>query len=125
MKDERVYLGHIRAAIGDIAEYASAGREAFIADRMRQDAVIRKLEIIGEAVKKLTHDTRQRRPEIPWRQIAGMRDRLTHDYFGVDLELVWLVVERDLRALDAAVDALLLPDEAGEAGTGQKADEDE
>ena len=60
-------------------------------DRMRQDAVIRKLEIIGEAVKNVSGDTKQTRPEIPWKQIAGMRDRLTDDYFGVDLALVWVL----------------------------------
>jgi uncharacterized protein with HEPN domain len=107
VKDERVYLGHICDAISDIESYTSVGREVFMVDRMRQDAVIRKLEIIGEAVKRLTDPTKQRRPEIPWKQIAGMRDRLTHDYFGVDLALVWRVVERDLRALRTAVEALL------------------
>lgn len=101
MKDERVYLGHILEALDDIDAYASAGRDAFMVERMRQDAVIRKLEIIGEAVKKLSDASRQRQ------QIAGMRDRLTHDYFGVDLGLVWRVVERDLQALRTAVDALL------------------
>lgn len=74
---------------------------------MRQDAVIRKLEIIGEAVKQLSDATKRSRPEIPWKQIAGMRDQLTHHYFGVDLALVWRVVERDLPALKAAVTALL------------------
>ena len=106
MKDERVYLGHIRDAI-NIEEYTSVSRDAFVAERMRQDAVIRKLEIIGEAVKQLSNATKERRPEIPWKLIAGMRDRLTHDYFGVDLALVWRVVERDLPALKAAVTALL------------------
>jgi uncharacterized protein with HEPN domain len=107
VKDERIFLGHVRDAIRDLNEYASVGREAFMADRMRQDAIIRKLEIIGEAVKQISEGTRQRRPEIPWKQIAGMRDRLTHAYFGVDLGLVWRVVERDLHALQAAIDALL------------------
>ena len=113
MKDEPVYLGHIRDAINDIKSYAAVGEAAFRADRMRQDAVIRKLEIIGEAVKRLSDATRARRPEIPWKQIAGMRDRLTHDYFGVDLGLVWRVVERDLQTLDAAVNELLSRPDAG------------
>jgi uncharacterized protein with HEPN domain len=107
VKDERVYLGHIRDAINDLKAYASVGQEAFLADRMRQDAIIRKLEIIGEAVKQLSVETRAKRPELPWKQIAGMRDRLTHAYFGVDLGLVWRVVDRDLQPLQTAVEALL------------------
>jgi uncharacterized protein with HEPN domain len=107
VKDERVYVGHIRDAISDIRAYASVGEEAFLSDRMRQDAIIRKLEIVGEAVKQVSEETRARRPEIPWKQIAGMRDRLTHAYFGVDLGLVWRVVDRDLQALETAVTALI------------------
>lgn len=107
MRDERVYLGHIRDAIKDVRSYASVGEEAFLSDQMRQDAIIRKLEIIGEAVKRLSKETKAQRPEIPWKQIAGMRDRLTHAYFGVDLALVWRVVARDLPALEAAVGALI------------------
>lgn len=108
MKDDRIYLGHIRDAIRDIEEYSAAGRDQFMADRMRQDAVLRKLEIIGEAVKQLSDGTKQGRPDIPWKQIAGMRDRLIHNYFGVDLGLVWNVTERELPALKKAVDALVL-----------------
>ena len=99
MKDERSYLGHIRDAISDITTYASVGKAAVLADRTRQGAIIRKLEIIGEAVKQFSAETRARRPEVPWKQIGGMRDRLTHAYFGVDLGLVWRVVERDFRGL--------------------------
>jgi len=107
VKDDHIYLGHILEAINDLEHYVSAGRDAFMADRMRQDATIRKLEIVGEAVKQLSDALRERRPDIPWRQIAGMRDRLTHAYFGVDLALVWTVVERDVPALKAAVLELL------------------
>lgn len=107
MKDEQIYLGHIRQAIADIRTYAATDERAFWADRMRQDAIIRKLEVIGEAVKHLSDETRERQPTIPWKQIAGMRDHLTHAYFGVDLALVWRVVERDLDPLDTAVATLL------------------
>jgi uncharacterized protein with HEPN domain len=74
---------------------------------VRQDATLRKLEIIGQAVKNLSEDTRSRRPEIPWGQIAGMRDKVIHDYFGVNLEIVWAVVQKDLPTLRLAVEALL------------------
>lgn len=109
MKDQRLYLGHIREAIADIRTYAAAGEGAFLTERMRQDAIIRKLEVIGEAVKRLSDETRLKQPAIPWRQIAGMRDHLSHAYFGVDVGLVWKVIERDLTPLDAAVAALLDP----------------
>jgi uncharacterized protein with HEPN domain len=107
VKDDRVYLGHILDAIHDIEQYTASGRDAFMSDRMQQDAVIRKFEIIGEAVKHLSEQTTGRRSDIPWKRIAGMRDRLTHDYLGVDLALVWTVVERDLPFLRTAVEALL------------------
>ena len=80
MKDDRVYLQHIRDALQDIAEYCGSDHRAFLDDRMRQDATLRKLEIIEQAVKNRSEDTRSRRSEIPWRQIAGMRDKVIHDY---------------------------------------------
>jgi uncharacterized protein with HEPN domain len=107
VKDDRAILAHVRDPIRDIHEYAAPGRDAFMSERMRQDAVIRRLEIIGEAVKQLSDEPRDRHPEIPWRRIAGMRDRLVHGYFGVDLSLVWGVVERDLPPLTAAIEDLL------------------
>jgi uncharacterized protein with HEPN domain len=107
VKDDRVYLEHIRDALDDIAMYASAGRAAFFADRMRQDATLRKLEVIGQAVKNLSDGARSRQPQIPWKQIAGMRDKVIHDYFGVNLEIVWAVVEKDLPQLTNAIRDLL------------------
>jgi uncharacterized protein with HEPN domain len=87
VKDDRVYLEHIRDALNDIATYAGAGRDVFFAERMRQDACLRKLEVIGQAVKNLSDETKTRQPQISWKQIAGMRDKVIHDYFGVNLEL--------------------------------------
>lgn len=101
MKDDRVYLEHIRDAVQDISRYASAGRDAFFAERMRQDAILRKLEVIGQAVN-LSDECKARERAIPWRQIAGLRDKVIHDYFGVNLEIVWGVVERDLPKLRLA-----------------------
>ena len=110
MKDDRVYLEHIRDAINDIIEYTQSGRDAFFADRMRQDATIRKLEVIGQAVKHLSDGCKSRRPEIPWKQIAGMRDKVIHDYFGVNLDIVWGVVAQELPKLQRAIHDLLAID---------------
>jgi uncharacterized protein with HEPN domain len=71
VNDDRVYLQHIRDAFDDIATYTNVGRDAFVADRMRQDATLGKLEVIGQAVKNLSEETKSRQPHIPWKQIAG------------------------------------------------------
>jgi uncharacterized protein with HEPN domain len=107
MKDDRVYLQHIREALQDIATYCGSDHRAFLDDRMRQDATLRKLEVIGQAVKNLSENTKSRQPEIPWKQIAGMRDKVIHDYFGVNLEIVWAVVQKELPKLRVAVEGLL------------------
>lgn len=108
MKDDRVYFQHIRDAIDDIAGYTNAGRDVFFAERMRQDATLRKLEVIGQAVKNLSDGSKARQPDIPWKQIAGLRDKVIHDYFGVDLDIVWAVVEKELPKLRRAILDLLL-----------------
>ena len=107
MKDDRVYLQHIRDALDDIATYASAGQEAFFVERMRQDATIRKLQIIGQAVKNLSDIRKSQQSHIPWKQSAALRDKVIHDYFGVNLDIVWAVVEKDLPALRTVIDHLL------------------
>ena len=99
MKDDRIYLLHIRDAIRHIVEYTAAGKESFFADRKTQDAVVRNLEIIGEATKRVSLSLKTAHPDIAWKPIAGMRDKLIHDYFGVNVQLVWDVLDRDLPAL--------------------------
>jgi uncharacterized protein with HEPN domain len=96
VRDERTYLLHAIEAIDAIVSYTREGREAFYADGKTRDAVVRNIEIIGQAVKGVSDATRALEPGVPWRQMAGMRDKLIHEYFGVDLALVWDVVERDL-----------------------------
>jgi len=107
MKRDLVYLDHIREAIERITAYSAVGREEFFRNRMAQDAVIRNFEIIGEAVKRLSDDLKDRRPDVPWRRVAGFRNVLIHDYMNVDAEEVWNVIETHLPALRQAVDDLL------------------
>ena len=107
MKDDRVYLAHIRDAIERIDRFTADGRERFLSDLLIQDAVIRNLEVIGEAAKALSNEVRAATPDIPWKQIAGMRDVLIHNYFGVKLEIVWQVVVDHLPTLQTRVRQLL------------------
>ena len=102
-KDPQVYLAHMRDAIQIIREYTKEGKDAFFRDRKTQDAVIRNLEIIGEAVKILPPELTARHESVPWKSIAGMRDQLIHHYFGVNLKLVWGVVENRLEELDKVI----------------------
>jgi len=102
-KDPQIYLAHIRDAIQAIREYTEEGKDVFLKDRKTQDAVIRNLEIIGEAVKNLPSEMTSRYQSVPWKNIAGMRDRLIHHYFGVNLKMVWGVVENRLDELDGVI----------------------
>ena len=104
---DALFLRHVLDAIADIQAFTVDGRQAFVADRKTQSAVIRQLEIIGEAVNNLSMELTRSEPATPWRQIAGARDRLIHAYFSVDLDAVWSMVEQDLSALQANVQRIL------------------
>jgi len=96
MKDDRVYLWHIRDCIERIFEYTQEGESAFFQDTKTQDAVIRNLEIIGEASRNLSQAFKSAHSGIPWVKISDMRDKLIHEYFGVNLTMVWDVVSEIL-----------------------------
>ena len=90
-----------------IAEVTAGGAQEFLTSRLIQDGVVRNLEVIGEATKNLSTELREANPAIPWRQIAGMRDVLIHDYLKVNLSRVWLTVSTDLPDLRTTVTRLL------------------
>jgi uncharacterized protein with HEPN domain len=104
---ELAYLRHMRDALQSIKEYTATGRSGFLASKMVQDAVARNLEVLGEATKALSVEVRDRAPQVPWRRIAGMRDQLIHHYFGVDIEVVWRVVEVEVEPLLLVVERLI------------------
>lgn len=103
----RTYLEDIRQAIHRIMLYTADGRDAFDSDIRTQDAVARNFEIIGEVVKRLPDDLLATQSHISWRAIAGFRDVLIHDYATIDLDEVWLTIERDLPPLETAIQVLL------------------
>jgi len=99
-KNPKIFIQHIRESIEKVEEYTKKVSKAeFFRSSQIQDAVIRKLEIIGEAAKNIPPDFRKKYPDIPWRKIAGMRDVFIHQYFGVDSNLIWRIIEKDLPEL--------------------------
>lgn len=99
-KDNLVFLKHIIDAITRIREYTkSMSRDNFMKNHLVQDAVIRQIEIIGEATKRLSNEFKSRHSDVPWKDMAGMRDKLIHDYLGVDVAAVWDTVIEDIPEL--------------------------
>ena len=103
MRDDRERLTDILEAIDRAQRYAVRGRRAFEDDELIQAWMVQQLMIIGEAASQLSGELRKRSPEVPWRMIVGLRNRLVHAYFQADLALVWSVVENDLPSLRQTV----------------------
>ena len=107
MRDDRERLLDVLEAITRIEKYAAKGRDVFDQEDWLQTWMVHHLQIIGEAVRKLSDSLKKQHPEIPWDQIIAMRNILVHDYFTVDLEEVWSAVEFDLPDLKIKIQALL------------------
>ena len=99
-RDPMLFIEDVLESIKNIEEFISGfNKEKFLKSKLRQSAVIRQLEVIGEAVKNIPESFRNENPRVPWKEIAGFRDVLSHAYFGVDIERVWNIVEIDLPVL--------------------------
>lgn len=106
MKDARLYLIHIGECLARIRRYGVGERDKFMADTLIQDAVIRNLEVMGESVKQLPEDWKATQPQIEWVKIGNFRNVLAQEYLGVDLDIVWLVIEQYLPDLESAIEAM-------------------
>ena len=107
MRSDRERLVDIREAIERINKYAGRGRQAFEKDELVQNWVVHHLQILGEAAGRISEDFRNGHQNIPWSKIIGMRNILVHDYFGIDIDVVWWVIEKDLPELEQNINGLL------------------
>lgn len=107
MKTDLLYLSNIRDCIQRIDSYTVEGKDKFLDTPLIQDAVIRNFEIIGEATKRLSPDLKSTHPDVAWKQIAGLRDILIHDYLKVNLNRVWGIIEQNLPQLKQTVEEML------------------
>ena len=102
--DMLVAARHARSFVHDLDE------KAFLASKLHQDAVVRELEVLGEAAARVSDDVRAEHPDIPWPQIVGLRNRLIHEYFRVQLDVVWSVVANELPSLIEQMEAIVPPE---------------
>lgn len=104
---DKLYVAHLAEAIERIRRFTKTGRAAFMADDLIQSAVVRQIEIIGEAARNLSSELKSDEYSVPWRKIIGTRDRLIHGYAEVNLDTVWAIVEHDLAQLEGEVKRIL------------------
>ena len=105
--NDRIFLTHILSCVARIREYTGNNREVFFNSSLVQDASIRNLQILAESTQQLSETLKKTRKDIPWREISGFRNVIAHNYLGVDLNVVWSVIELDLDPLNEAADEML------------------
>jgi len=107
-KDDLIYLDHILNSLSKTVDYTEGvTKKDFLNNEEKQDAVIRKIEITGEAIKRVSKELREKYKHIPWKAIAGMRDKLIHDYIDVDLDMVWETATKDVPRLIPQIQAII------------------
>lgn len=107
MKDEIVYLRHILECVRRIEENTSEGRDRFMASHTLQDAALRNLQTMGESAQRLSDNLKATRPEIEWSRIVAFRNVLVHGYLGIDMDIIWEIIQRDVPILKKAIFAML------------------
>jgi uncharacterized protein with HEPN domain len=107
---DQVYVEHMLECIGRIERYAGNDRTRFMQAEIVQDAVVRNLQTLAESSQRLSETVKLTQPSIDWRAIAGFRNILVHDYLGLDLDTIWLVIEQDLTQLKNALEAMMSGD---------------
>ncbi len=107
-RESRDYIEDIVSAVDEIADFTKGMTwEEFRQDKKTINAVVRSLEVIGEASKRISQDIKTRYPDVPWKYMAGMRDKLIHEYFGIDLDIIWAVIRQEIPAVEPIIRQLL------------------
>ncbi|MBD3203744.1 DUF86 domain-containing protein [Candidatus Woesearchaeota archaeon] len=108
MKDNNIFLKHILGNIEKIEDFSkNMSKEEFIKEDLKQYAIIRAIEVIGEAVKNLPSSFRKKYPDVAWKEIAGTRDIIIHQYFGIDLDIIWNIIKKELPVLKKEIKIIL------------------
>ena len=107
MKDDRLYLIHIRECIERVMSYTEGGKDFFFADTKTQDAVMRNLQILAESKQRLSHSLRELHPEVDWRNISGFRNVAVHEYLRIDVVRIWDIVEQDIPLLGEQIERIM------------------
>ena len=107
MKDDRLYMIHIKECIERVIMYTEEGKDVFFADIKTQDAVMRNLQILAESTQRLSDSLIELHPEVDWRNISGFRNVAVHEYLSIDVERIWDIVEQDLPVLQEQIEVIL------------------
>lgn len=108
MSDDLLFLIHIRDSLREVRAFvANETREGFLENRMLQNAVMRSFEVVGEASRRVSGEYRERHPEVPWRLMGDFRNKLIHDYFALDLEIIWKTAVEDTPTLLEQIERLV------------------